>query len=217
MGPGNPVEVANGPAWNYTDDLGAPKSINREHNRFYRWNIPDFVYSFDASFANYFGPEGITAVDEAMTVINDFFDPTDGSYDGMSQLDLEKHGFTGNYNTTWINTTAQNAQVIDIKSIVLGMMVNHLGLGNPHRHAFSIVGTAPNASSNVLNISVAATGDGTLSYQWQKNGVNIAGATATTYSLTNVANSDSGAYRCIVTHVHGTLSSNNGDLTVNNP
>ena len=155
MGPGNPNEVANGPVWNYTDDLGAPKSINREHNRFYRWNIPDFVYSFDASFVNYFGPEGMTAVDEAMTVINDFFDPADGSYDGMSQLDLEKHGFAGNYNTTWINTTAQNAQVIDIKSIVLGMMVNHLGLGNPHRHAFSIVGTAPNASSNVLNISVA--------------------------------------------------------------
>ena len=66
MGPGNPNEVANGPAWNYTDDLGAPKSINREHNRFYRWNIPDFVYSFDASFVNYFGPEGMTAVDEAM-------------------------------------------------------------------------------------------------------------------------------------------------------
>ncbi|SVC32826.1 uncharacterized protein METZ01_LOCUS285680, partial [marine metagenome] len=152
MGQPNANEVA---AWNYTDDLGAPKSIDREYKRFFRWNTPHFVYSFDASFVSYFGPEGMTAVDEAMTVINDFFDPADGSYDGVSELDLEKHGFAGNYNTTWINTTAQNAQVIDIKSMVLGMMVNHLGLGNPHRHAFSIVGTNNNAAGTAINISVA--------------------------------------------------------------
>ena len=125
MGPANANEVA---AWNYTDDLGAPKSIDRQFSRMYRWNNPHFVYSFDASFVNYFGPEGMDAVTEAMTVINDFFSNTD--YDGMSQLDLAKHGFAGNYNTTWVNTTAQNAQIIDIKSLTLGMLVNHLGLGN---------------------------------------------------------------------------------------
>ena len=45
------------------------------------------------------------AVDEAFTVVNDFFVNED--YQGVSQLDLSKHGFAGNYNTTWINTTAQ--------------------------------------------------------------------------------------------------------------
>ncbi len=150
MGPANANEVA---AWNYTDDLGAPKSIDRQFSRMYRWNNPHFVYSFDASFVNYFGPEGMDAVTEAMGVINDFFSNSD--YDGMSQLDLARHGFAGNYNTTWVNTTAQNAQIIDIKSLTLGMMVNQLGLGNPHRHAFSIVGISTNSSTNALNINVA--------------------------------------------------------------
>ena len=150
MGQPNANEVA---AWNYTDDLGAPKSIDRQFKRFYRWTLPHFVYSFDASFVNYFGSEGMAAVDDAMGVINDFF--VNDDYQGMSELDLARHGFAGNYNTSWVNTTAQNAQIIDIKSIVLGMMVNHLGLGNPHRHAYSITGITTNASTNALNINVA--------------------------------------------------------------
>ena len=76
MGPRNTLEAAPLPAgasWNYTDDLGAPKTIDRGYKRLFRWNIPHFVYSFDASFVNYFGPEGMGAVDSAMGVINDFF------------------------------------------------------------------------------------------------------------------------------------------------
>ena len=148
MGPSTPNETANAAAWNYSDELGAPKTIDREYKRFFRWNIPHFVYSFDASFANYFGTEGMDAVDEAMGVLNDFFVNED--YQGMSQLNLTKHGFAGNYNTSWINTTAQNAQIIDIKSLVLGMLVDQLGIGNPYRWAFSITGT----TSNVLNSQV---------------------------------------------------------------
>ena len=150
---GEPNGNEAGSNWNYTDDLGAPKSINRQHKRSFRWNIPDFVYSFDSSFVNYFGTEGMDAVHEAAEVLNDFF--VNDVYQGMSNLDLEKHGFSGNYNTAWINTTAQNAQVIDIKSLTLGMMVHHLGLGNPHRHAFTIVGETPNPTGTKINISVA--------------------------------------------------------------
>ena len=154
MGPPNAAnEAPNAALWNYTDDLGSPKTMDRQIPRFYRWNTPYFVYSFDASFVNYFGLEGMESVHDAIGVVNDFFSNAD--YEGMSQLDLARHGFVGNHNTSWINTTAQNAQIIDIKSMVLGMMVNHLGLGNPHRHAFSIVGTSTNASTNALNISVA--------------------------------------------------------------
>ena len=111
---GEPNANEAGSNWNYTDDLGAPKSISRQYKRAFRWNIPDFVYSFDSSFVNYFGTEGMDAVHEAVGVLNDFF--VNDVYQGMSNLDLEKHGFSGNYNTTWINTTARNAQVIDVKS-----------------------------------------------------------------------------------------------------
>ena len=72
---------------------------------------------------HYFGFEGMEAVHDAYRVVNDFFVPEDGSYNGMSQLDLTKHGFSRNFNTSWANTTAHNAQIIDIKSMVLGMVV----------------------------------------------------------------------------------------------
>jgi len=163
MGELNPNEVANQAGYNYTDQMGAPKSLYNQVPRLYRWNNPHFVYSFDASFVNYFGPEGMEAVHEAMNVINDFFVNED--YEGMSNLNLAKHGFVGNYNTTWVNTTAQNAQIIDIKSLVLGMMVNTLNLGNPHRHAFTIVGETTNSTQTALNIEVALRNYDPLSIQ----------------------------------------------------
>lgn len=135
--------------FNYSDELGAPKDLMyRGGKRFFRWNSPHFIYSFDASFIQYFGQEGMDAVHDAFSVMNDFFVNED--YEGVTSLDLAKHGFVGNYNTTWINTTAKNAQIIDIKSIVLGMLVNQLGIGNPHRWAFSITGQR----SNVINSQV---------------------------------------------------------------
>jgi len=133
---------------NYTDDLGGPK----ERKNFYRWNMPSLTYSFDASFINYFGLEGRFAINEAMEVLNDFFWNDD--YDGMSNLDLTEHGFLGNYNTTWVNTTAQNQSILDIKSLTLGLMVNQLGLGNPHRYAFSIHDATTNQSSTIINFRV---------------------------------------------------------------
>ncbi|MSU42321.1 MAG: hypothetical protein EXS28_11515, partial [Pedosphaera sp.] len=147
-----PIEVAETAAFNYVDDLGAPKDIHQQIKRFYRWNMPSFVYSFDASFVGYFGTEGMNAVHEAFGAVNNFFVNED--YKGVSALDLAKHGYVGNYNTTWVNTTAQNSQVIDIKSVVLGLVVNHLGLGNPHRHAFSITGTTTNTTGSTLNFHV---------------------------------------------------------------
>ena len=146
MGPPNPGEASpsSGLNFNYTDDFGGPKDLRR----FFRWNMPDLTYSFDASFVNYFGLDGMEAVQGAFGVVNDFFHNED--YSGMSQLDFAKHGFAGNYATHWENTTAKNAQVIDLKSLTLGMLLNQLGLGNPHRHAFTII----DATSNVVNSQV---------------------------------------------------------------
>ena len=140
MGEAEATEAAN---FNYVDDFGAPKEISLNGSkRFYRWNMPYFVYSFDATFVQYFGLEGMDAVHEAFGVVNDFFINED--YEGVSELDLAKHGFVSNYNTTWVNTTAKNAQIIDIKSLVLGMIVDMLGIGNPHRWAYSITDARQN-------------------------------------------------------------------------
>ena len=43
------------------------------------------------------------------------------------------------------------------------------------------------------SFSVAASGDAPLAYQWQRNGVDIVGATATTYTIAATVLADSGA------------------------
>lgn len=70
------------------------------------------------------------------------------------------------------------------------------------------------------SFSVTATGTAPLKYQWQKNSVNITGATAATYSIANTTASHAGSYRVIVSNAAGTATSNTAQLTVtafNNP
>ncbi len=64
-----------------------------------------------------------------------------------------------------------------------------------------------------VTFSVVATGSN-LTYQWQKDGSDISGATSDTYSLMSVTNSDAGAYTCIVSGDCGNVTSNTATLTV---
>jgi glucose/arabinose dehydrogenase len=63
--------------------------------------------------------------------------------------------------------------------------------------------------------TVAATGAAPLSYQWQRNGVNISGATAASYTRSNAQLADSGSqFRCVVSNAAGSATSNAATLTV---
>lgn len=68
--------------------------------------------------------------------------------------------------------------------------------------------------------TVAASGDGTLAYQWQKNASNItnggrvSGATSAALQITSAVTGDSGGYRCVVTAGCGSATSNAATLTV---
>ena len=62
-----------------------------------------------------------------------------------------------------------------------------------------------------------ATGSGTLTYQWKKNAVNIPGATAASYSLSNITAGDAGTYTVEVVGACETATSNNATLTVSEP
>jgi uncharacterized protein (TIGR03437 family) len=65
---------------------------------------------------------------------------------------------------------------------------------------------------------VVAGGSATLTYQWQRNQVNISGATSSTYMIASTALSDNGAkFRCVVTNSFGTATSNEATLTVQQP
>ena len=63
--------------------------------------------------------------------------------------------------------------------------------------------------------SVAASGTAPLGYQWQRNALDIAGATGPSYTLASAQLADDGAlFRCVVTNAFGTAISNTARLTV---
>lgn len=62
--------------------------------------------------------------------------------------------------------------------------------------------------------SVSASGSGVLTYQWRKDGSNIAGATNVNLFLQNLSNSDAGDYDVVVTNAGGSIVSNSAALTV---
>jgi hypothetical protein len=69
------------------------------------------------------------------------------------------------------------------------------------------------AGANVT-FSVAASGTEPLSYQWQKNGNNISGATSTSLTLTRVTSYSAGTYRVVVGNSVGSVTSAGATLTV---
>jgi glucose/arabinose dehydrogenase len=63
--------------------------------------------------------------------------------------------------------------------------------------------------------SVSATGASPLGYQWQRNGVDIAGANSAAYTIASTSLADSGSlFRCIVSNSYGAVTSNEASLTV---
>lgn len=71
------------------------------------------------------------------------------------------------------------------------------------------VSQGQNASFNV-----SASGSQPLTFKWQKNGVDIPGASSSGYSIPNVQFSDAGDYRAMVSNSYGSTTSNASTLTV---
>jgi hypothetical protein len=63
-------------------------------------------------------------------------------------------------------------------------------------------------------LTVGMGGAGPFSYQWRFNGINLAGATNATLTLTNLHAGQSGAYSVVVTTPDGTLTSAAATVTV---
>ncbi len=74
--------------------------------------------------------------------------------------------------------------------------------------------------SDTAAFSVAANGDGTITYQWQKNSVNLSddghysGVTTTTLTVSAVDASDAASYRCVVSNPSGSTNSSEAGLTL---
>jgi sugar lactone lactonase YvrE len=91
--------------------------------------------------------------------------------------------------------------------------------------AILTVNTAPTITAQPANqtviagstttLSVTATGNPAVTYQWRKDGVNLSGATSNALSLSNVTSANAGSYTCVITNTVGSITSNSATLTVN--
>jgi hypothetical protein len=114
-------------------DLNAPKNLGEE----YRRNIPVMYYACNANFLDYFGSNGVAAVDGAFAILNNVFtnNPTgmtnglDGYTASLSEIPLE---------TRHLNYQAQALGLFDLKSWTLGAMVEQLGLADPVRYDWTL-------------------------------------------------------------------------------
>ena len=70
------------------------------------------------------------------------------------------------------------------------------------------------AAGNNLVISVMVGGTNNASFQWQKNGVNLAGATNATLTVANAGTGDSGNYSVVLNNSSGVVTSSVTPVTV---
>ncbi len=70
---------------------------------------------------------------------------------------------------------------------------------------------------STMTFMVTAAGAPPLSYQWQFNSTNIAGATASSLTLTNVQPGQAGSYLVVVSNALGVVTSSNAVLKVISP
>jgi hypothetical protein len=104
------------------NDIGGPMDINEE----YRWNVPVVTYAFDQSFLDYFGSNGVAAVEQAIGVFNDL---PPASNIVLTNFPLESRRF---------NPLAGAQSQYDLKTATLGLLLEQMGLADPIRFVFTL-------------------------------------------------------------------------------
>jgi glucose/arabinose dehydrogenase len=116
------------------------------------------------------------------------------------------------------------ANPVDLKVAADGSLY-YLSIGSAAVFRIQYSPTPPGIISHPANqsvtsgqnatFSVGASGSTPLSYQWQRNMVNISGATSSSYTLMSATLADNGArFRCVVSNSFGSATSNEASLTV---
>ena len=101
-----------------------PKFLGEE----YRPNIPVIFYTFDQNFLDYFGSNGVAAVEEAFAILNQLGQTNLSAYN-LDDIPIE---------SARLNYKATALSLSDVKSTVLNLMTEQRGLTHPDRYTWSI-------------------------------------------------------------------------------
>jgi hypothetical protein len=101
-------------------DIGGPMNIGNG----YRWNVPIVTYGFDHSFLDFFGSNGVAAVESAIQILDDL--------PPASQIGLTNYPLFIRRQ----NITAVSENLYDLKSETLALLIEQMGLAQPSRYDF---------------------------------------------------------------------------------
>ncbi len=118
-------------------DIGAPKNIGED----YRRNTPILYYAFDENFLDYFGSNGVLAVEQAFAILNNLTNVSNYSLD-LSEVPLE---------VTRFNQTAGALNLMDLKSATLHILMEQLGLADPIRYTWTLHARVAGAACPIGN------------------------------------------------------------------
>ena len=160
--------------------------------------------------------------------------PTSGLLTGGTPVILTGTNLTGVTTVTFGVTPATSVTAVSATSVSCVTPANAAGvatvflttpggtaaLTNGYTYmAAPAITTQPSHVSLIVGqaatFTVVATGTPTPTYQWQKNGADIAGATSASYTTPATVAGDSGStYRCVVTNPSATVTTSSAMLTV---
>lgn len=133
-----------------------------------------------------------------------------------------KKGGTAISGATSASYTISNVQTTDAGSYTV-TVTNSIGSVTSNAATLTVssapsITSQPQGSSvvvgNSVSFSVTATGSAPLTYQWQKGGTAISGATSSTYSIASAQLTDAGSYTVVVTNGSGSVTSSAATLSV---
>ncbi len=144
---------------------------------------------------------------------------TQGSGTLVTQTLTEAAATTTSFDT--VNVYLASATLTGGVAAHLTLQQVDVTLSNPSLIVAPTITTPPAdqtvIAGNGASFTVVATGTPSPTYQWQKNTVDIPGATSVTLALANVQPTNAGNYRVVVSNPGGTINSAPATLTVQTP
>ncbi|MEQ2006456.1 MAG: hypothetical protein ABMA26_06640 [Limisphaerales bacterium] len=111
--------------FNLTGDVGGPMNLFEG----YRVTVPILNYGYDATFLNFFGSNGVAAIESAMTILNAV--PAASAMSAtLAEFPVQAVGPA--------NATAAGLQVFDLRSAALSTILGQLGLASPERWTYAL-------------------------------------------------------------------------------
>lgn len=135
-------------------DNGTPKNMGEG----YRQTSPHLYYAFDSTFLSYFGSNGVAAVDQAMAVFNGLsnYSAYSATLDEVPQ------------NTIRINYSALGLSLLDLKSAIMSVLIEQLGVAEPDRFVWTLHERTlpPGAVCPAYNYAVVQRNFDPVTYQY---------------------------------------------------